>query len=803
MAWSGYSENGQGSQERGPSTFSNPGPRPVLGSAPVAAAGSAQVRSDVRFIGRGTVDVGRIAPVDTRAPDVASVKDNTMEVLLQMGQKTLAPKIAAMKERAVVEGAVRHASGVALEEIINEQPWYAQVFGTAPAVEGARGYAVRSRTAQFVSGHLANMDNLATKSPDEVAPYLYDQMAQHMTGDADTDLMIRNEMAAQLPVLVKAHTKAHVGYMQKKANEASYADMIASATTYGAIASNPDMTDEDKALAREQLAQSFMLPEGRNPDSHWRNTSKAIVDQATKGNTQFLAAATQAGILDALPLEHRDVVKAGIMKAAPGIFAKELMKDPALVEAYMMLLTNPPDPETAAAMLDGVNGILSERTAIPRSMAEMFGPDDALRAGVLNRRQELQERERVFTASERVAREQQKEMQKEIDKAREEALVMVALEDAIADPGLNMRLHVNGVAKGLGVSDERVDSVVARKIAPMTPPQFGAFLNKFQTHSTDSIKDRLSAWVDAANQPTNADNFGAGWTNLLQAADQVKDDSVLEAHLGAQWTTRVRRAQQLVSGGTPLLTATQIVHAEAPAREALAKARMREKDPDGVQVKEVIGSVVRDSIGTTGNFRFMRSLGWGREPNQGQIDLLSGLIASQTSGLLAEPKDNYKASLNRLRHSGDITLGGGGFTMNLDAADAKARPLHKFIGYPMPGMEDSVQEALFLAIDDEIEAIGLGGNGKTEFTWHGMTPKEKTPNYTVQRLSHSDDPNDIVHMATFMMDGVARSVVVRSDKVKAKFQEISAVANERQNGVVTHVPSMIDPSGSLEVDTLP
>ena len=153
MAWNGYSEKGQGSEERGPSTFTfaPPATPQAQGSnAVMAKAGYQTVQS-----------VGGLSTYNEQGDKTAAALFGFAETML----KPVAQEVAARK---FLEGQQRAASGEALTQIVNEQPWYSKIFGPSSAVEGARQYSLDAQAAKFDAAVQNAMPSLRNTSPDEL-----------------------------------------------------------------------------------------------------------------------------------------------------------------------------------------------------------------------------------------------------------------------------------------------------------------------------------------------------------------------------------------------------------------------------------------------------------------------------------------------------------------------------------------------------------------------------------------------------------------------------------------------------------
>lgn len=156
--WSGYSEGGQGSEERGPGTFTftPPGVPQQQGSQPIMAK-----------MGYSTAQsVGGIAEYQT-------ADEKTSKALFGFAETLLGPVAKDLAERKFLEGVQRAASGEALTSIVNEQPWYSKIFGPASAVEGARQYSLDAQAAKFDAEVQRRMPELRTTSPDELLSLIH------------------------------------------------------------------------------------------------------------------------------------------------------------------------------------------------------------------------------------------------------------------------------------------------------------------------------------------------------------------------------------------------------------------------------------------------------------------------------------------------------------------------------------------------------------------------------------------------------------------------------------------------------
>lgn len=302
MAWTGYSEQGSGSQERGPGRFALQVPgAPQRRAMPTPDA----VQGGIRGGGiSGGLSIGpNDLNINTPAPSRPVAPDPTFTALMKIGGEFFAAKVKELEQRKFVEGMTKAASGQALLEIVNERPEWARVFGDGGAAEGARAYATEAAVSQWASQVQEAMPTLRQQSPDRIPDLLQEMGKGLLTGDEQADSAIRMAMLKNIPALVKAHTREHVAWQQEEA----VAQQANAFTSAGTLADkklrDPKATDDDRAAAITDLFASLSFTPGMNPESYVKNLGGFVKSAAQNNQFQMLQGLQDRGLLAALPPE--------------------------------------------------------------------------------------------------------------------------------------------------------------------------------------------------------------------------------------------------------------------------------------------------------------------------------------------------------------------------------------------------------------------------------------------------------------------------------------------------------------------
>lgn len=291
MAWNGYSEKGQGSEERGPGTFTftPPGVPQQQGSAPIMAKMGYQTAQSV----------GGLTTYNEQGDKTAAALFGFAETIL----KPVAQEVAARK---FLEGVQRAASGEALTSIINEQPWYSRIFGPSSAVEGARQYSLDAQAAKFDAAVQARMPELRNTSPDELPAIIQKMSKDFQTGDPATDAQLGLRLTKVLPNLIQQHTREFYKAQQEHASDQRFNAWQQLATSLQATALSGGLASEDDKLLRQgNLLQALQLPEGVDPDSWKKSLGTFAASMAEAGQFHALKTVQDSGVLRNLKPEDR------------------------------------------------------------------------------------------------------------------------------------------------------------------------------------------------------------------------------------------------------------------------------------------------------------------------------------------------------------------------------------------------------------------------------------------------------------------------------------------------------------------
>ena len=288
--WSGYSEKGQGSEERGPGTFTFAPP------ATPQAQGSNAVMAKAGY--QTAQAVGGLTTYNEQGDKTAAALFGFAETML----KPVAQEVAARK---FLEGQQRAASGEALTQIVNEQPWYSKIFGPSSAVEGARQYSLDAQAAKFDAAVQQAMPSLRNTSPDELPGIIQKMSKEFETGDPATDTQLGLRLTKVLPNLIQAHTREYYKARQEQADSQRFAASQQNATALQIVSQNIMASDDDKQLRQANFLQGYILPNGVDPESHKQFVATSLASLAEAGQFHALNTAMQAGVASVLPPEKR------------------------------------------------------------------------------------------------------------------------------------------------------------------------------------------------------------------------------------------------------------------------------------------------------------------------------------------------------------------------------------------------------------------------------------------------------------------------------------------------------------------
>lgn len=236
------------------------------------------------------------------------VDTGTTDLLMQLGGKVLAPIMEQAQTAAFLDGAQRVAQGEALKDIVDEQPWYTQIFGPTSSVQGARTIAQMQQVDDYLTGIQTDMPELQKLSPTEFAKTMTSRMSSFLTGDGVADAAIQTKMIESMGAVTKAHTKAHYKWTQDTMQKTITSYMISGAKKLQSQAMqllDGTMSEQDFKDVKAGMLNNLMPLAGQSPESYWGGIEEAVTDALATGNHHAANTVFDSGLLANAPAEVR------------------------------------------------------------------------------------------------------------------------------------------------------------------------------------------------------------------------------------------------------------------------------------------------------------------------------------------------------------------------------------------------------------------------------------------------------------------------------------------------------------------
>ena len=276
------------------------------GSYALAASGIPTQSNVGRQLGRGGMEGGRTFATDQQQR--VEIDTGTSDLLMQLGSKILEPQIKKIQTEKFLEGAQRVAQGEALKDIVDEQPWFTQIFGPSSSIQGARAVAQMKGVDDYLTSVAQDMPNLQKLSSKEFGAKITAKMGDFLTGDSVADTAIQLKMVESTGSLFKAHTKANYKWTQDTMQGNMVGYMMSGANKLQAMTAqlaDGTMSQADYNATKAEYVQNLMPAEGQSPESYWGGIEAATIDALANGNHHAANAVFDSGIFANAPPETR------------------------------------------------------------------------------------------------------------------------------------------------------------------------------------------------------------------------------------------------------------------------------------------------------------------------------------------------------------------------------------------------------------------------------------------------------------------------------------------------------------------
>jgi len=714
----GSQTSGAPVREGGLTTFSFEVGNPLSAAKPTVG-GAAARGGVVASTPRG------VPQIDGRGLDkAAALASADIDNLMRFAGAILGPKIQQEQDAAYWEGVKKAAAGQSIQEILDEQPWYSQIFGDTPMVQGARAYTAQKNLNDTLLELGQNMAELRKLSPDQVTQTFVARLEGMMTGDPVTDAMLKKAASEQLPLLLKTHVKEHYAYLQSDIRIKQYDAWVPEASRLqedGRALAAGMMSEQDFKTRQTQFLGAIMPVDGQNEESYRDNLKTFYVNMAQRGNFHAVRVLEENGMLDQLSPEERRSLEDSrhryAQRAKADYVSQYMAEDLAALNAAAR--TNPYDTKTMADMARNINARFRLATGIDEDVVDVARTVETA-AVTLYRAQEsetnrlLQEETKRASATYGFAAGYGKSSYADLGLSATEAdAVFVSLHDRSKDP---------------------MDLLIKNVIAP-TP------------YVSPELKGRIMGQVAAGlGQPYSDSGIGALYQQWKELVSRPTGGRATAAAYFGDYHAQFMRMDDLIRGGRPPEVAYNLAFVAPPARSA---ALTREN-------QELLTAAIDRAEGVDGVLGWFRSI-LGTPLSPGARRQIENHIAPKFDEWMQlnpghSPEGVAEDLVRTAWANGELEVYG-------EFAWSKDRNQTSFKDYANAHVPELLNKSVSKVLHEKARASGL----------------EFDDNVTIMHLNDENGVPQVVAWGT--TDGI-KTIRVTGDEVKAQYEkELAALKN--------------------------
>lgn len=297
----------------------------------------------------------------TAGTGVHDQQDPTIGLLWKFGEALIRPKIQQMQTEHFVDGMQRAAQGEAIQDIAASEPWYANIFGKADAVEGARQYYGNARVQETVGAMQDDMPNLRSMEPEAARKYFAESVTKNLTGDKAADAAIMLGIQKHLPSVMRQQSKEHYGWKQEQAATAESASFRAGAGSLQSAAAglaNGTVAQEDFDATVTGFLANTAPAYGRDPENYKKARTADLIGAAEAGQLHAVNALRSKGFMDILDATQRNHVESAVNSSEARIrtkYSEQWTDDMAKIEAQASAPLEGQKPQEVMAQAVALN----------------------------------------------------------------------------------------------------------------------------------------------------------------------------------------------------------------------------------------------------------------------------------------------------------------------------------------------------------------------------------------------------------------------------------------------------------------